>query len=336
MQLIQALALAVMLWQSAPARAQRLHHFVFFEFERGRIRDTAFLSIRALEGAQLKYSWRELEPARNHYDFSAIEQDLRYLSAHGKRLFVQLQEVSFDSSIVNVPDYLRSDPAYGGGAALQYDLPGDDEGRARASGWVARRWDPAVRRRFQLLLAALGRSFDGRIAGINLPETAVDFGTTGRLFPSGFTFGRYRDAVIENMRALKAAFPRSVAMQYANFMPGEWLPGADSGYLRSVYDAARESGVAVGGPDLLPHRRGQLNHSYPLIRASSGVVATGIAVQWGNYEERDPATGRQITIAELVRFAGEWLRVDYIFWSTQEPFYSRDVLPMLRALTSTS
>jgi hypothetical protein len=40
------------------------------------------------------------------------------------------------------------------------------------------------------------------------------------LFPKGFTPEAYRDAVMTNMLALKRAFPRSVAMQYANFMPG--------------------------------------------------------------------------------------------------------------------
>jgi len=52
-------------------------------------------------------------------------------------------------------------------------------------------------------------------------------------------------------------------MQYGNFMPGEWLPANDHGYLKSVYAAAARLGVR------------------------------------------------------------------YVFWSTEEPFYSRDVLPYL-------
>jgi hypothetical protein len=43
-------------------------------------------------------------------------------------------------------------------------------------------------------------------------------------------------------------------MQYANFMPGEELPGKDRYYLRTVYQQAKELKVGVGGPDLLPHR----------------------------------------------------------------------------------
>ena len=121
-------------------------------------------------------------------------------------------------------------------------------------------------------------------------------------------------------------------MQYANFMPGEWLPDEDRGYLRSVYAAARESKVGVGGPDLLPHRRGQLNHAYPLIRAAAGVVPTGIAVQDGNYEEPDPRTGKPPAVADLFKFATEHLKVDYVFWCTEEPFYAGQVIPFFKRL----
>ena len=215
----------------------------------------------------------------------------------------------------------------GGGACL-----GDDEEHAVPGGWVARRWDPAVRERFHKLLDALGKEFDGRIEGINLAETSVTFGESGRLFPKGFSFDAYRDAVIDNMKALRRAFPKSVVMQYANFMPGEWLPGNDRGYLKSVYRAAQESNVGVGGPDLLPHRRGQLNHSYPLIREASASVPTGIAVQDGDYEDVDPKTGVRTTVPELIKFATEQLKVEYIFWCTQEPFYSEQLIPILKGL----
>jgi len=184
---------------------------------------------------------------------------------------------------------------------------------------VARRWDPAVQERFHKLLFALGKEFDGRIEGVNFAETSADFGESGRLFPKGFSCEIYRDAIVTNMKALKRAFPKSVVMRYANFMPGEWLPGDDKGYLRAGYKAAKELKVGVGGPDLLPYRPGQLSHSYPLIRDAAGIIPTGIAVQDGNYEHEDPKTGKRITVPELLKFATEYLKVDYIFWCTQEP-----------------
>jgi hypothetical protein len=305
-------------------------HYVFFGTDRQRIREASFLDTKAFAGAQLKYSWRELEPEKDAYDFSAIRKDLAFLNSKGKYLFVQLQDVTFSPSLINVPKYLRDDPRFHGGADKQYTITRDDEKHAVAEGWVARRWDKAVQERFQRLLAALGKEFDGKVAAINLPETAVDFGESGRLFPSGFTPAVYRDAILTNMATLKRAFPKSVTMLYANFMPGEWLPDKDRGYLRSVYRRARELKVGVGGPDLLPYKPGQLHHSYPLIRECHGSILTGIAVQEGNYGSKNPKTGKPPTISDLVGFATGYLRVDYIFWCTEEPFYSQKLIPFLK------
>lgn len=308
--------------------ARETHHYVFFAFSRERIAEASFISTKAFEGAQLKYSWRELEPKKDEYDFSAIRHDLAFLSSRGKKLFIQLQDVSFNPLSVLVPEYLRSEE-YDDGVAAQYKIINGDEEHATIEGWVARRWNPAVQDRFHKLLVALGREFDGKIEGLNFAETAADFAETGRLAPKGFTNELYRDAIITNMKALKRAFPRSVVMQYANFMPGEWLPGEDKSYLRSVYKAARELGVGVGGPDLLPYRRWQLNHSYPLIRESSGLVPVGIAVQDGNYDDKNPASGKRAAIGELLQFATANLKVDYIFWCTEEPYYSDELIPFL-------
>lgn len=309
----------------AHANGAEVHHYVYFGRDREGITNAAFLGPRALEGAQLRYTWRELEREKDRYDFGDIERDLAFLQSKGKKLFIQLQDASFSPQVVPVPRYLVKEPQFHGGADKQYNITDNDEDHATPQGWVARRWDPAVRDKFHRLLLALGRQFDGKIEGINLPETAVDFGETGKLFPEGFTRDAYRDAILTNMMVLKRAFPRSVAMQYANFMPGGRT------YLQSVFGRAKELKVGVGGPDLLPFRPFQMQNSYPLIRESAGLVPSGIAVQDGNYEDRNPRTGQQVTISELFEFASGFLRVGYIFWCTQEPFYSKQVIPFLQA-----
>ena len=310
-----------------------VHHYVFFGGDRDGIKDAkSFLDNQNIEGAQVIYPWRLLERGKDQYDFTPIRENLAFLRAHGKKLWVQLQDVSFSESRKNVPDYLLTDPAYHGGAAPQYTLPGEDESKAFISGWVARRWDPAVRERFHKLLFALGKEFDGEIAGINLPETSIVFGTSGRLFPEGFTHQSYREAIAINMKALKQAFPKSIAMQYANFVPGEWRPDKDKGYLSGVYATAREEGVAVGGPDLMPHRPGHMKGALSLIHDFAAFIPTGIAVQDGNLAEMNPQTGKPVTVSELLDFATGYLRVDYIFWGMEEPYYSRDVLPFLSRL----
>src|SRR5688572_10055444 len=191
---LRLLPVLLLLLSGATLRAAATRHFIYFDLERERIREAAFLSSRA-EGAQLKYTWSELEPQKDRYDFSAIRSDREFLHSKGKKLFIQLQDVSFYDGIVNVPAYLREDPVYHGGVARQYEIEGGREDAARPGGWVARRWDPAVLERFRLLLLALGKEFDGKIEGINLAETSVVFGETGKLFPAGFTHQAYRDEI---------------------------------------------------------------------------------------------------------------------------------------------
>ncbi|HOY58137.1 MAG TPA: hypothetical protein PK640_08360 [Verrucomicrobiota bacterium] len=82
----------------------------------------------------------------------------------------------------------------------------------------------------------------------------------------------------------------------------------------------------------MPYKTGQMSHYYPLIRECAGRVPTGIAVQDGNYEYKNPQTQRPITIPELVGFATDYLQVDRIFWCHQEPFYSERLIPFLRNL----
>jgi hypothetical protein len=310
---------------SVPA-AKPVHHYVFFGQDREQIKEAkTFLETAAFEGAQVRYTWRQLEPQPDKYDFSMINEDLKFLESKGKKLWIQFQDVTFMPTRINVPKYLLEDPKYNGGADKQYRTTDDADEHPKHEGWMARRWDPAVQERMHKLFSALGKEFDGRIVGINLAETAGGFGRTGKLWPKGFTHDIYREAIIANMKALKRAFPKSIAMIYANFMPG----GRPN--LEAVYKAARESHVAVGGPDLMPFRPFQLSNSYPLIRESAGKVPTGLAVQDGNYSDVDKKTGKRATVEDLLKFGSEDLKLDYIFWCTEEPYYSQELVPFLRS-----
>lgn len=332
---LSMIALALALGAQAPSSSappsRSAENFVFFDRERARIAEASFLDAHGAVGAQLKYTWRELEPERDRYELAALLADLAFLEKHGKRLFVQLQDVSFDET-VNVPEYLRTDPAFGGGVARKYLGERTDASSVRFDGWVARRWDPAVRARFAKLLGALGRALDGKLEGLVLTETALGFdGADHR--PTGYTDQAYVEGVKANMTAARSAFAKSHVIQYANFMPGEWLPEDDHGFLRDIYEHASRIGVGVGGPDLLPHRKGQRKHSYPLIAARPAGVLAGIAVQSGNLDDVDPETHEPVTVDELRRFAEDPLRLDYVFWGTQEPYYSKRILPFLREPT---
>jgi len=324
----------VMSSQARPSRELRhtIRHYVFFGLDRDRISDPAFLGTPAIAGAQLKYTWQELELEPGRYDFSAIRHDLATLTAAGKKLFVQVQDVSFVEERTNLPDYLTDDPRYGGGVAPQYGFENDDEARPVFEAWVARRWDPAVRDRLARLFAALGAELDGRIAGINTAETSVAFGRSGRFHPSGYTYQAYFESIRDLMTAARRAFNQSDVIIYANFMPGEELPDNDHGYLRGVYEHAAKIGVGVGGPDLLPYRWFQRQHSLALIAARPAGTVAGLAVQDGNLAAQNPVTSGRVTVEDLVRIARDELSLDYLFWGTEEPYWSEDVLPFLRSL----
>src|SRR5262249_57959538 len=104
-----------------------------------------------------------------------------------------------------------------------------------------------------------------------------------------------------------------------------------TGDTSAAYTNAKELGVGIGGPDLLPYKRSQMNHAYSLMRENHGAIPCAIAVQADDYEYENPQTHRRVTVAELMAFAAGYLRIDYLFWEAREPFYSREVLPALRS-----
>jgi len=318
-------------WAQTAPRSKIPANYIYFGLDRFRISEADFLQNPGVVGAHLKYTWRELEPERDHYALDAIRRDLRFLELNGKQLFIQFQDVSFDEDRINVPEYLLEDPSFGGGAALHY-YTDEDLGRV-AEGWVARRWDPAVRERFSEMFQALADEFDGRIAGLNLAETAIGFGRDSTLHPPGFSYDAYFQGIKSLMYSAREAFRESDVIIYANFMPGEELPDQDRGYLKGVYEYADTIGMGVGGPDLLPQRWFQRQHSLPLIAERGPGTVAGVAVQWGNLEDKNKQTGERVTVDKLYAYARDELRLDYLFWGIQEPFYSADILPFLRELT---
>ena len=121
---------------ACPIGSDAIKHFVYLAGDRGRLRGHAFLGNPRFTGAQIMYAWKRLEPSRGSYDFSIIEDDLDYLKVRNRKLFVQLQDATFDPNYKAVPDYLLSGE-FNGGALLQHGDNNDD-------GWTAKRWNPAV------------------------------------------------------------------------------------------------------------------------------------------------------------------------------------------------
>lgn len=96
-----------------------------------------------------RYGWRELEPARGQYDFSAIEQAMERARRNGAKFSFRVMAVNEFTSPQEVPDYLMAEA---GGAWCRVDS---------RSVWVPA-WDsPAFLARAQALIDALGAHFNG-------------------------------------------------------------------------------------------------------------------------------------------------------------------------------
>jgi hypothetical protein len=323
-------ALVVTALAHAEQPNKKTHNFVFFGHDRELLPNHSFLKIKGFDGAQITYSWRQLEHGEDGYEFDDIDADLKILKAHNLKLWIQLQDTTFMPNRQAVPAYIMQGKEYNGGANPQYN---EDD---KIDGWVARRWDPAVRARFQKLLMKLGERYDGVIAGINLQETAIGISEDGIAKAPGFTNLGYRDAVKDNMRALKEAFKSSVVMQYVNFMPGESLPDIDKGLMKSLFDYGEEIGIAIGAPDLMPKRPYQQAHAYKFMKQKkqAGKLTIGIAVQDGNYigttgasSEPKPGEKWPDIVPELADYAKDTLGASYVFWCIQEPYFSQNVIP---------
>ena len=105
------------------------------------------------------------------------------------------------------------------------------------------------------------------------------------------------------------------------------------GYLSEVYSSAVSFGVALGGPDLLPFSKGAVKPRLiifflrsggkfqPLLRSNGIITSTLI-----------PQPEHEVTIRELYDFAKNDLKVDSIFWCTQEPYFSKNLIPFLKGI----
>ena len=81
---------------TCPIEENRIRHFVYFSKDRDAVRNHPFLTMPQFSGAQIMYSWDQLEPLKDQYDFAIVYDDYEYLKSHWKKLFIQLQDVTFN------------------------------------------------------------------------------------------------------------------------------------------------------------------------------------------------------------------------------------------------
>ena len=280
------------------------------------------LTLPHFRGVQKAYAWRQFEPKEGRYDFSALKADLLLAKKHGRQLVVQFTFKSFTKGKRSVPDYLTGEK-YGGGVYLTVK-----------GGYNPVLWNRNVAARFDAMLAAFGREFDGdpNLEAVNLPETAPNarLKTTPQAGVEPYSDEIYFAALKQQMATLRRVFPRTVVIQYTNF---------PANLLEELTDYQKEIGMGMGGPDVYP-RQDPINDPktgiYRLYPKLAGTVPLGAAVQssdWSVAARKRNAAGRGQTTyngvpirvepadevpippREHLQLAQQKLKLNYLFWN---------------------
>ena len=257
----------------------------------------------AVIGVNKRYNWRVLEPEKDEYDLSSIENDLKYCEKHNKHLVVFLIDRSFWIKGA-MPAYLS-----------EYELEAD------GGGFSPLRWYPEVKDRFIKLAAEIGNRYDNNpyFEGIALQESSLDLKEEDYKKYS-YTVEKYCDAMIDILTNFQNAMPKSHIFWYGNFIPQD-----DGTSIRKIYDKMAPYGVYAGGPDILPYHKGYNRYSYPLFEEFKDKLIFFSSAQDDSYkthkndyshevEEEMPDEG-YMSMEDVFLFGRDKLHLRYIFWN---------------------
>lgn len=241
-------------------------------------------SDRNLIGFQIRYSWAELEVAKNDYSGIAatIGRDLTFVAGLHKQLVVQVQYKSIVES--DIPSYITSQPN------------GVVEGSNNY--WVPNFWDTGngIRNRFNLLLEQIASQYDGNanLELVILAESATGLDGKSDYSPTGWVSAL-------NSFAVNAvpAFAKTTFEEYINFISG------DQSQVGPACANVINAGGTFGGPDIDP---GASIPAYSYYSTYAPPAHLGSAVQSADYTDGS-------TTEQIFSFAtSSTLHVSYIFW----------------------
>lgn len=281
----------------------------------------------ALRGMQIRFLWAEIETSKDVYDFSKIDAYLNKVALMGKRLVIQVQTKSFNPDWKLVPDYLK-DPIYEGGV-FQFQTYNENTIR----GENIKLWNVNVRNRLVELMRVLGERYNSHkyFEAIGFIESA--FGVPVEPVTKE-EVNRFYDNMIFVNKKTRAFFPNTMSMQELNY-PRE--------YLKKITDELVNMGAGLSSPDIFldeldlfisnqPNNPDGLYSYYPKL---SGLIPLAPTIMQSNYEgTTKEASAREPAIDELLIFARDNLKANYIFW-TRAPNYYPKVLEMLNSSEQT-
>jgi len=267
-----------------------------------------------IKGLQVKVLWRDLEPEKDMYNFSKIDEYLDLVKRYDKQLVVQYKDRVFNSDERPVPDYLYSEPMYNGGVAL-----------TTSNGSIARLWDPAVMERSNLLVNALGEKYDNdsNFETLNFCESALGINKSNE----DYTHEAYVEQLKSRIDSAKAAFPNTVVLQWMNFGGSVVL-----NFTHYLYPA----GAGMGGPDLVPDEGRFPNKTripaYDYYPIYAGKIHLGTGVQQPNLMLKNKKGN--FTLDGFWDMGLNTLQLNYIYWAFVEESWFKfkftdDILPYI-------
>ena len=183
---------------------------------------------------------------------------------------------------------------------------------------VAQIYKKPVADRVVALIHALGKRFNGEpyIEGIVLPETA-GVGGDGR---NSSIVNNYFAAIKRINTESKKAFPNSLVLVQTNSVPG----GTPA--MKKIMDHVLQSGIGVGGPDLLPNR---VTSSSQFYSTYAGKMPLSISNERATRVSGDsPEKAFKYAVVDK-----NGLRVNYLFWATHNssPWdFNKNIVPILK------
>lgn len=264
-------------------------------------------NVQSARGLQLRYTWAELEPNEDRFNFDRLRQDLDRVASYKKRLHVLLMLKSFAGGARPVPEYLEQKAGSGRSTYSigieEKQAPGGP--RARAGQNVAL-WEPAVLENLEKFLFAMGKALDSHPAleSVAFNETAL--GRADRSISDDDRNGFFKNLASAN-RTLRKAFPTTVAIQFVNF-PKQAI--------QTLVGQMPEYGIGLGGPDVFLDDRSLRDNVYTQYPRLAGVVPLAPSVQFENYVALSHQGERtSVPIEDLYNFARNQLRANYLYWT---------------------
>ena len=279
------------------------------------------LTTPALRGLKIRYTWTELEPEWGAYDFTSIDQRLTELAALGKRLIILLDTKTYNTSTFPIPDYVRKERfEWGSFAFSEYN-------NTVPVGYSTKLWNPHVHDRLVELISQLGERYNAHpyFEGIGLTETSM--GQPLKAL-SSIKVDNYYNNLLSLNQHLRQHFPNTMTFQNTN------QPRL---ILEKFTDKLKKIGTALGSPDIfiedpdlnLKDQPYTPDGVYSYYDKLSGIVPLSPSVMPQNYiNTRHDGTGYEPTVWELLTFARNNLKANYIFW-TRVPEHYEEVLQVL-------